>query len=332
MDLQEKRVAILLPAYNEELTIASSIRAFHQAMPEALIYVIDNNSSDATSAIAQSEINAIRTNGKSIGGVLSEKRQGKGNAIRRAFMEIDADIYVMADADMTYPAEQIGDLITPILKGQADMVVGDRHTHGAYRRENKRKFHGFGNALVTGLVNKIFRAVLVDIMSGYRAMSRLFVKNYPVLIEGFELETDLTLHALHNRFRIVEIPIAYVDRPEGSFSKLDTLSDGRRVLLSIFNILRHYRPLVFFGVASPIFMAASLLSAIPVMQDWFSERYIHHVPLAILATGLALVSIILFSIGLVLDSVVHLQRFNYELWLLRDSSAPRTGAESSNDE
>lgn len=325
IDLSGKRVAIVLPAYNEELTVAGCIRSFRQVLPDAEIYVIDNNSADATLQIAKQEIN-----GKCRGRVLTETRQGKGNAIRRAFMEIDADIYVMADADMTYPADKVHDLLLPILEGRADMVVGDRHSRGDYARENKRRFHGIGNTLVTNLVNRTFKASLGDIMSGYRAMTRVFVKNYPVLVEGFQLETDLTLHALHNRFRVVEVPIAYVDRPEGSESKLSTFSDGRKVLLAIFNILRHFRPLVFFGLGAALFAGVSLVSAIPVLQDWFTDGYIRHVPLAILATGLAIVSLILLSIGLILDSVVHMQRFNYELNLLKGGDAGQTSKDNEN--
>lgn len=231
-------VAVVLPAYNEELTIEATIRAFHDALPEAAVWVINNRSSDATESIARATLSALGC----LGGVLNEARKGKGNAVRRAFLEIDADIYVLADADLTYPAERARDLMAPVIEGHADMVVGDRHSAGHYAAENKRALHGFGNRLVRNLVNRLFNADLADIMSGYRVFSRRFVKNYPILVEGFEIETDLTLHALDKRFRIVEMPVEYRDRPEGSLSKLNTVSDGARVLFVIMQILRHYRP------------------------------------------------------------------------------------------
>lgn len=247
-------LAIILPAYNEEQTIAATIEGFHQAMPEAAIWVINNRSSDKTEAIASETIAQLKCQG----GVINERRPGKGNAVRRGFHDVDADIYVMADADQTYPAEQVRELIRPIMSGEADMVVGDRHSAGHYAAENKRALHGFGNKLVRYLVNKLFQANLADIMSGYRAFNRRFVKNYPILVEGFEIETDMTLHALDKRFRIVEIPIQYRDRPDGSFSKLNTVRDGARVLKTIGNILRYYRPLFFFG-GTAVFLCYSAL-------------------------------------------------------------------------
>lgn len=199
-------VAVVLPAYNEEITIEATIRAFHAALPDAAIWVVNNCSSDATEAIARATLRSIGC----AGGVIGELRKGKGNAVRRAFLEIDADIYVLSDADLTYPAERARDLMAPVVEGRADMVVGDRHSAGHYASENKRALHGFGNRLVRNLVNRLFNARLADIMSGYRVFSRRFVKNYPILVEGFEIETDVTLHALDKRFRIVEIPVEYV--------------------------------------------------------------------------------------------------------------------------
>jgi glycosyltransferase involved in cell wall biosynthesis len=190
-------IAIILPAFNEELTIAQTMELFHRALPEANIYVVDNNSQDATGQIAEVFLGKLDC----AGGVIHEPRQGKGNALRRAFQTIDADVYLLADADCTYPAEMARERIEPILNNKADMVVGDRLSGGDYERENKRPFHGFGNTLVRRLVNLLFRANIRDIMSGYWAFSRLFVKNYPVLVEGFEIETDMTLHSLHRRFK-----------------------------------------------------------------------------------------------------------------------------------
>jgi hypothetical protein len=207
--------------------------------------------------------------------------------------------------------------MAPVIAGEADMVVGDRHSAGHYAAENKRALHGFGNRVVRDLVNKLFRSNLADIMSGYRVFNRRFVKSYPILVEGFEIETDTTLHALDKRFRIVEIPVDYRDRPAGSFSKLNTFRDGARVLRTIGNILRYYRPLVFFGGAAILFSVLGLISGIPVIEEWISERYIHHVPLAILATGLGIVAIVLAAIGLILDSITQQDKRNFERELMR---------------
>lgn len=315
MDYSLSKVVVILPAYNEEQTIAGTIADFHDVMPSAEIWVINNRSKDATESIARKAL----ADRNCRGGVINEVRPGKGNAVRRAFLEVDADVYVLADADLTYPASHMSDLIAPILNGDADMVVGDRHTSGHYAAENKRAFHGFGNRLVRDLVNKLFNGNLADIMSGYRAFSRRFVKSYPILVEGFEIETDMTLHALDKRFRIMEIPVDYRDRPEGSFSKLSTFRDGLRVLNTISSILRYYKPLTFFGFAALFFMVMGLVCGVPVLQDWINMRYIEHVPLAILATGLEMVALLLAAIGLILDSINHQDKRNFEREMLMQS-------------
>lgn len=307
-----KSVAVILPAYNEEQTIAETIRAFHRELPGAAFWIIDNNSKDNTGRIARETLVALSAKG----GVIFERRQGKGNAVRRAFHDVDADIYIMSDADLTYPAGQVHELLRPIAEGHADMVVGDRHSGGQYSQENKRRLHNFGNHLVQGLVNRLFGAALVDIMSGYRAFNRLFVKTYPILVGGFEIETDMTLHALDKRFRILEIPIEYRDRPEGSFSKLNTFRDGARVLSTIGNILRYYRPLAFFGGAALVLALLGLLAGVPVLEDYLRERYVHHIPLAILATGMEIVAMMLVAIGLILDSITHQDKRRFERELL----------------
>jgi len=306
------RISIILPAHDEEQTIAATIRAFHAAMPGAELWVVNNKSTDNTEAIARQILSELGAKG----GVIVEPRKGKGNAVRRAFHDIDADVYVLADADLTYPAERTVDLVQPILEGKAEMVVGDRHSAGHYRRENKRPLHNFGNRLVQSLVNTLFDASLADIMSGYRSFSRSFVKSYPILVEGFEIETDMTLHALDKRFRIVEIPVEYRDRPAGSASKLNTFRDGAKVIFTIVRILRHYRPFAFFGGMAVLFGVAGLLAAMPVFDDWIRERYIHHVPLAILATGLEVVAVLMMGIGLILDSVTDQNKRNFERDLL----------------
>jgi len=310
-----QKVAVVLPA---------TMMAFHKELPNAAIYVIDNNSKDATHAIATSTLSELGCTGK----VLRERRQGKGNALRRAFMEIDADIYVLADADMTYPASRVHDLIQPITAGQADMTVGDRHSGGHYARENDRPLHGFGNSLVQGMVNRFFNAKLADIMSGYRVFNRRFVKSYPILVEGFQIETDMTLHALHQRFRIVEVPVEYQDRPAGSVSKLQTLPDGARVLFTIAQILRYYRPLFFFGSLAILFAIAGILIAIPVFEDWIRFRYIYHVPLAILASGVSVAAMMILGVGVILDTVVHQERMASERFLLRSVNDERQREQS----
>jgi len=311
--LNQLKIVVILPAYNEELTIESTIKSFNNQLPHVSIWIIDNNSTDSTNKISTDTLTLLGCSG----GVIFENRKGKGNAIRRAFRDIDADIYVIADADFTYPANRVHDLIAPIINNSADIVVGDRHTGGHYLAENKRLLHGFGNSLVKKLVNSLFNSNLKDIMSGYRVFNRLFVKSYPILVEGFEIETDMTLHALDKRFRILEIPVEYKDRPVGSFSKLDTFSDGISVLLTIARIMRYYRPMIFFGYISLLISIFGLITAIPVFIDWFQHHYIYHVPLAILATGLEIISIITFAIGLILDSISHHNKCLFEIQTLR---------------
>jgi glycosyltransferase involved in cell wall biosynthesis len=306
-------VCVILPAFNEALTIEACITDFHAHVPDAQIWVINNRSTDNTGSIAKAAITRLGC----AGGVIDEARPGKGNAMRRAFMEIDADVYLLADADMTYPASQALQLIEPITSGAADMVVGDRHSAGNYAVENKRALHGFGNRFVRYLINRLFNASLVDIMSGYRAMSRRFVKNYPILVPGFEIETDMTLHALDKRFRIIEIAVAYKDRPEGSFSKLSTVRDGMRVLATIGNILRYYRPLFFFGSAAMVIGLLGLAAGVPVIDDWIRHRYIYHVPSAVLAAGLEIIAIVLLAVGLILDSIAHQDKRLFERGLLQ---------------
>lgn len=305
-------IAIILPAFNEELTIKETILSFHKELPTANIIVVDNNSKDKTSLIVKEVFKEFNIKGK----LLFEERQGKGNAIRHAFKKIKADVYVMADADMTYPASEVHNLINPILNDHVDMCVGDRLSLGDYKKENKRPLHSFGNALVQKLVNRLFNAEIVDIMSGYRAFSKKFVKNYPILVEGFELETDMTLHALDKRFKIKEVLIAYKDRPEGSESKLNTFSDGFKVIFTIFQIFRYYRPFLFFTVLSFLFSFFSIISSVPVFSDWIMYKYIYHVPLAILATGLGLISIIFFVVGVILDAIAYQNRLEFEQRLL----------------
>lgn len=300
-------IAILIPCYNEALTIKKVIYDFQKELPDAKIYVYDNNSTDETLTIAKKN-GAI---------VKKEYRQGKGNVIRSMFRDIDADIYVMIDGDDTYPAEFVHCIIEPIKNDEADVVIGDRHSNGTYKGENKRPLHNFGNHLVKGLINKFFDADLKDIMSGYRAFNKKFVKNVPINSSGFEIETEMTLHTLDKRFLIKEIPIKYRDRPEGSFSKLNTFSDGMRVLKTIFWVFKDYKPLRFFSFISLIFFTLSLMVGFGVVVEFIQTSYITKLPSAVLSVGLMLISVLSLFIGFILDTVTKQHRENYELSLTR---------------
>lgn len=312
MTANAKTVAIILPAFNEELTIADTMRDFHSHAPDAEIYVIDNASQDKTNEIARKTYSELGCKGR----LLEEFRKGKAAAVRKAFFEIDADIYVMADSDMTYPACDLPALLAPVLAGKADIVCGNRHSSGVYARENKRPLHNFGNKLVRLLINRLFRGRLEDILTGYRVMSKRFVKNYPILSDGFELETEMSIHALDKGYAILELPTDYRDRPEGSFSKLDTIGDGIRVMRTIFSIFVKYRPLLFFSVCTLLFaLAAVFAGAFPVIE-YFQTGVILHIPLAILASGLSILAMLSFSVAVILDGLAAGQKFNHALQLL----------------
>lgn len=302
-----KKIAVLIPCYNEELTVEKVIKDFKRELPEADIYVYDNNSKDKTAEIARNA-GAI---------VKHEYRQGKGNVVRTMFMDIDADIYVMVDGDDTYPAEEVHKLIKPIEEERADMVIGDRLTNGTYQKENKRHFHEFGNNLVRKSINVLFNTKLKDIMTGYRVFNKIFVKNMPVLSPKFEIETEMSLHALDKKFIIEEIPIVYRDRPEGSTSKLNTIGDGIKVVKTIVKMFKDYKPLKFFGVIAAILFIIGLAFGIPVIVEFFKTRYITKVPTAVLATGIMILSVIIGQCGVILDTVVKHHRESYELNLLR---------------
>ncbi len=302
-----KKIAVLIPCYNEELTVEKVIKDFKRELPEADIYVYDNNSKDKTAEIA-----------KNAGAIVKhEYRQGKGNVVRTMFMDIDADIYVMVDGDDTYPAEEVHKLIKPIEEERADMVIGDRLTNGTYQKENKRHFHEFGNNLVRKSINVLFNTKLKDIMTGYRVFNKKFVKNMPVLSPKFEIETEMSLHALDKKFIIEEIPIVYRDRPEGSTSKLNTIGDGIKVVKTIVKMFKDYKPLKFFGVIAGILFIIGLAFGIPVIVEFFKTRYITKVPTAVLATGIMILSVIIGQCGVILDTVVKHHRESYELNLLR---------------
>ena len=299
------KIAVIIPCYNEELTIGKVINDFKGELPEADIYVYDNNSKDKTGEIAK-EHGAI---------VIKEIRQGKGNVVRSMFRDIDADIYIMVDGDDTYPAEAVRDLMEPIINNEADMVIGDRLSNGTYEKENKRAFHNLGNNLVQGLIGLLFKNEIKDIMTGYRAFNRFFVKTMPVMSEGFQIETEMSIHALDKKFRLKEIPIEYRDRPDGSESKLNTFRDGYRVIKTLLGLFKDYKPLLFFGIITIVSLALGLIVGIPVIVEFVLTRFITKVPSAILAVGFIIVSMISLSCGLILDTISATSKRNYELYL-----------------
>ena len=296
------KLAILIPCYNEALTIGKVVQDVKKEFPEAAVYVYDNNSTDKTADIA-------RANGAI---VVKENRQGKGNVVRSMFKDIEADIYVLIDGDDACPVEYIHDLMKPVLDHNADMVIGERMSNGTYSKENKRAFHSFGNNLVRNLINFFFKSKLTDIMAGYRAFNRFYVKTFPILSRGFEIETEMTIFALHNNYKVAEIPIVFRDRPEGSVSKLNTFRDGLKVLKVIFLFFKDLRPLLFFGISSLIVAFIGVIVGIPPVIEFLEGGYVYRVPSAILAAALEIISFLLFAVGLILDSTVNYQRSLHE--------------------
>ena len=302
-----EKIAVLIPCYNEELTIEKVIKDFRKELPEADIYVYNNNSKDRTKEIAIKN-GAI---------VVDEYKQGKGNVVRSQFRDIEADIYVMVDGDDTYPAEFVHQLIEPVRNGQADMTIGDRLSNGTYQKENKRPFHEFGNNLVKKAINVLFDTKLKDIMTGYRVFNKRFVKNMPVLSPKFEIETEMSLYALDKKYIIKEIPIVYRDRPEGSSSKLNTVGDGIKVVKTIARMFKNYKPFKFFGLIALILFIIGLAIGIPVLVEFFKTAYITKVPSAILATGFMGLAAVSLQCGIVLDTITRQHKEDYELNLLR---------------
>jgi len=300
-----KEIAILIPAYNEELTIQKVIKDFKKQLPDAKIYVYNNNSIDKTEELSKAE-GAI---------VKNEIRQGKGNVVRRMFKEIDADIYVMVDADDTYPAESVKELIQPILEEKADMVNGNRLINGTYFQENKRQFHYFGNKLVSFLISKIYNRKVNDIMTGYRAFNYEFVKGMPILSQNFEIETEITLHCLDKNYRLVEIPIEYRDRLDGSISKLNTFKDGISVIKTIFDIYKNYKPMSFFGIIATIFLMVGIIFGILPIYEFVTIHYITRIPMTVLTALCVIISVVLYAIGIILDVIIKLNKQNYELFM-----------------
>ena len=301
------KVAVLIPCYNEELTVKKVVEDFRKELPDADIYVYNNNSTDKTVELAK-EAGAI---------VRNEYKQGKGNVVRTMFEEVEADIYVLVDGDDTYPASSVHDLITLVEQGKADMAVGDRLSNGTYKKENKRTFHNFGNILVKNAINLSFNSNLNDIMTGYRAFSKKMVKNLPITTKKFEVETEMTLQALDKNFIIKEIPIEYRDRPNGSSSKLNTISDGIKVIKEIIRLFKDYKPLKFFMCIALILFIFGLIVGLPVIIEFIKTKYITKVPSAILATGLILLAVIFGQCGIILDTYVKRNKESYRLNILR---------------
>lgn len=298
------KIAVLIPCYNESKTIAKVVSDYKQALPEADIYVYDNNSTDGTDEIAR----------RAGANVRYEPRQGKGNVIRSMFRDIDADCYLMIDGDDTYPAENAREMCRLVLERGVDMVIGDRLS-STYFQENKRPFHNFGNVLVRSLINKIFHNDVKDIMTGYRAFSKTFVKHFPVLSKGFEIETEMTIHALDKNFLLREIPVTYRDRPAGSVSKLNTYSDGFKVIMTIFKLFRDYKPMFFFSILSIILFLISACFVTPVLMEYFDTGLVPRFPTLIVCGFLVLLAMLLWSCGLILEVLVKKHRQLYEILL-----------------
>ena len=298
------KIAVLIPCYNESQTIAKVVHDYKQALPEATVFVYDNNSTDGTADIAK-EAGAV---------VRFEYKQGKGNVMRRMFMEIDADCYLMVDGDDTYPADNAREMVDAVLTRKADMVIGDRLS-STYYTENKRKFHNFGNSIVKKSINLLFHSDITDIMTGYRAFSYRFVKTFPVLSEGFEIETEMTIHAIDKNMEVENVIVQYRDRPDGSESKLDTFGDGIKVLFTIINFYRIYRPLQFFAGLSLIMVLIAFAFFLPVFASFLRTHTVTKIPTLVMCGFVFLASIQSFFSGMILNSLKQKERQDFEIKL-----------------
>lgn len=300
------KVAIIIPCYNESATIEKVVTDYKNVLPDAAIYVFDNNSTDGTAEIAERAGALIR----------HEYRQGKGNVIRSAFREIDAECYIITDGDDTYPAEFAASMAEKVLQKKADMVVGDRLS-STYFEKNKRPFHNFGNSLVRGSINLLFKSDIKDIMTGYRAFSFQFVKTFPVLSKGFEIETEMSIHAIDKNMYIENEIIEYRDRPEGSVSKLNTYSDGLKVLITIGRLFRNYKPLAFFGTLAIFFALISVGFLIPVFVEYLQTGLVPKFPTLIMCGFIMMAAIQSFFAGLILETNIQKNRQDFEMELIR---------------
>lgn len=298
------KIAVLIPCYNEEKTIGKVVRDARNALPEAVIYVYDNNSKDKTVQIAEQEGAVVRF----------EKQQGKGNVIRRMFREVDAHCYIMIDGDDTYPLEAAPAMAEKVLNESADMVVGDRLS-STYYTENKRPFHNFGNSLVKNCINRLFHSDILDIMTGYRAFSYTFVKTFPVLSSGFEIETEMTIHAVYHKMQVENVVVSYRDRPEGSESKLNTYSDGLRVLRMIVRLFRVYKPFQFFSWIAGIMTLFAMVFFIPILYIFLTTHLVPNFPTLIVCCFVQLAAIQAFFTGLMLSNQAEKDRRDFEFQL-----------------
>ncbi len=298
------KIAVLIPCYNEEKTIGKVIRDTKKALPEATIYVYNNNSKDRTAEIAEAEGAIVR----------NEYMQGKGNVIRRMFREIDALVYIMVDGDDTYPMESAPEMVDRVLNHNADMVVGDRLS-STYYEENKRPFHNFGNNIVRGSINKLFNCNVRDIMTGFRAFSYEFVKTFPVLSKGFEIETEMTIHAVYNNMQIDNVIIDYRDRPEGSESKLNTYADGFKVLKTIARLYRSYKPFGFFTIFAVLLTILSLIFLVPIIQEYWVTHMVPRFPTLIVCCFVLLAAVQSFFAGVILSTMAINNRREFEMQL-----------------
>ena len=298
------KIAVLIPCYNESKTVKKVINDYQAILPEATIYVYDNNSTDDTAAIAEAEGAIVR----------HEYHQGKGNVIRRMFREIDAEAYIMVDGDDTYPAEFAWEMVDKVLERHVDMVVGDRLS-STYFTENKRPFHNFGNSLVRQSINTLFKSDIKDIMTGYRAFSYQFVKSFPVLSKGFEIETEMSIHAVHKNLLVENVIVTYRDRPEGSESKLNTYSDGFKVIKTIIKLYKNYKPFGFFSILAAILMLLSLGFFIPVFGEYLATGLVLKFPTLIVCGFVALAALISFFSGVILSTINQKNRQDFEMEL-----------------
>ena len=298
------KVAVLIPCYNEEKTIGKVVKDWKKELPDAMVYVYDNNSTDNTVELAK-KVGAI---------VRYEYSQGKGNVIRRMFREINAECYIMIDGDDTYPAEYGKNMVELVLHKNVDMVIGDRLS-STYFEENKRPFHNMGNSLVRGTINHLFKTNIRDIMTGYRAFSYLFVKSFPVLSKGFEIETEMSIHAVEKNMQIDNVIIEYRDRPEGSESKLNTYSDGAKVLKTIFKLYKNYRPMGFFGTLAMGMTVLALLLFVPIFVKYIKIGLVPNFPTLIVSGFIELGAIVAFFAGLILATIVEKDRQEFEFRL-----------------
>ncbi len=300
------KIAVLIPCYNEEKTVEKVVKDAKAALPEATIYVYDNNSSDRTVELAEAAGAVVR----------HEYMQGKGNVIRRMFREIDAECYIMVDGDDTYPMEYAPEMVEKVLTHNADMVVGDRLST-TYFTENKRPFHNFGNSVVRKSINTLFASDIKDIMTGYRAFSYSFVKTFPVMSKGFEIETEMTIHAVNNNMQVENVLIEYRDRPEGSVSKLNTYSDGIKVLFTIVRLFREYKPFKFFALLASVLTLLAVGFFIPVLIDWVNTGLVAKFPTLIVCGFVGLAAVQSLFAGLILNNISQRDRKDFELNLIR---------------